>query len=316
MKFKTILSLSASLCMLLPHDATHHTFTPEKTETHTTPPQLLPIPDLTFRTDTIVYDGDTTKSHAAGLFVPTTNEIIIYHFLPQDGTASQKRWCESQLRGRRFVIRHEAEHARKAHITRTQFHLPPYQRAQIAIMDEMMASGGEIIEAITYRLETNKRPPVNRNFLYKTDSMLQSKSGFCSVMGVYSQDIADIILKSAADKFVGVYDLMSYRKRVHQELQAARHPKYIPHNHCDGTLFARFDPQNNEWGALWTYKITPFIPNGNIIGNKCGISSNVDIWNTASEDARQYVLQKVDSCIRLEMEPGQMLHKSFFAKTR
>ncbi len=284
------------------------------------------LPDLSICTDTTLVTSDNWSKLAAGVFLPTQNKVIVYHFVPADTAKWLPHWCAVQNDASRVVARHEVEHARKANIVQNVQGLSGYSRAQMAIMNETMAPAAEIVEAMTYRMETGRRFPIDRRFLFRADSMIMAWHSLFGALGpmidLGRPEIADIILRASIDKFVMDYGRGIYHTKVRNELNARPRAKYTPHRYCDNNMFSHCCPQINDWGALWTFEVTPFIKNGNVLRQftlprGCFLPCySVDLWNSATQSARDYVLQKVDSCIMVEMNPGQMLQNKVFTKSR
>jgi len=285
------------------------------------------VPALKMRADTVVVNYDT-KLDAAGAFVTTTNELIVKHFVPGPmARGDVVNYCEKLQGAERVVRRHEFEHAKKARIVRTRRGLNAYQAAQLVIMNESMAPAGEIIEAMTYRFETGRCYPVNRSFLFRTDSLIMAEHAkhhlMTSMVDFENPVIADIVLESAVDKFILDYNRGVYHFAVRRALAGMNFPEYTAHDHCDEPNWKNYCPDKNQWGALWTFDVAPFVNCTDVYNNArhvpCTTASNynrVDIWNSATPATRKRVLNKIHDCIMQEMTPGQMLLTKTFKKIR
>jgi len=314
MRFKKLFSLSALLVVTLASSFGNYKQTKEEIDTAKEPAKKVkfePLPDLKFQVDTLRVTKEnfenTLVHSAAGLFHPSTNTIAITYYLPVTDDPRIVKYCEIWNKCTRVVKRHEMEHATKAHIVKAVEKLSGWDRARLAAMNESMAPGGEIIEAIEYHLETGERYPVDRMFLWRADSLIMArqKEKNMGIEPIKEVDfsapvIADVILESAVDKFAKDHKRGFYNTRIKTELQAVTRPKYKMNKQC--TILAtvtNYLPMRNQWGALWTYDVkTPWA-----LGKK----KKVDIWNCATKNTRARVINKVDSIIKSDMAPGQML---------
>jgi len=318
MKFKKFLSLSAALVVTLV--GTLGNVSGEKTaeaaDTTVKKITFKPLPDLKYRVDTLRITKENFNRRflraAAGQFVPGTNTVIITYFLAETDDPRVIRNCDASNQSTRVVIRHEMEHAKKAHIVQDVSKLSGFDRARLAVMNESMAPGGEIIEAIEYHLETGERYPMDRRFLWRADSLIMArqKEKQGGVMLTKEVDFSDpvisgVILESAVEKFAKDHQRGFYHTKIKKELNAGKRHKYKKHKECEiSTTPANYMPFMNQWGALWTYDVkTPWT-----VSQK----KRVDIWNSATKEARERVIHKVDSIIKTDMRPGQMLLKKTY----
>lgn len=321
MKLRKILSLSAVLSATLVmsgvdvfKETTDDSFSDDKM---VEPVKTVVYQDLKFKTDTLHLTDDNfdvVYPHAvAGLFFPKKNEISITYFECDDNSSERiKNVCDRGNSGVRVVMRHEMEHARKAHIVYNTPGLSRWDRARVAAMDEVMAPAAEIIESQEYRLETGERFPQDRQFLWKADSLImarhnQTHFGFGKNVPVNFSDpvIADIVLESAVNKFAQVHNRGFYKKRIQRELAGTMRINYIPNSQTD-IDFSFFLPHYNQWGAMWTYNVsTPWY-----------MKHRVDIWNSATAAARMRVINKIDSIVSSDMTPGQKLSLNVYKKSR
>lgn len=286
------------------------------------------VPRLTFHTDTIVVDYNNMGRGAAGVFFAYKPSISIKYFKPQNMVDKDLiAYCDASNNNVRVIRRHEFEHAKKAIITKNANGLTGYQRAQLAIMNESMAPAAEIIEIMTYRFETKQKYAAHNKFLARADELIMAehrKTGNeLAMVDFENPAIADIVLECAVDKFVGDYNRGYYHTTIKKALAAKKYAKYKGHDRCDGVDWSNYCPDVNQWGALWTFDVAPFVDCTDVYNNSfsgCSfVAQNrrrVDIWNSATAAARTRALAKIDSCIMREMAPGQMLLTKTFLKTR
>lgn len=243
--------------------------------------QLRP---LKYITDTVYVTPETkiTKC-AAGRFVPATNTIIIYYFIPKTPNEQLEKTCNLNNTSKRYVLRHEYEHARKAALTKHTEHLSPMTRARVAALNEVMAPAGEIVEAIeAQHYETQTEKP-GRKFIKNalTEINDQCKPNNISPY-FYTQQVADIIMKHATQHYVnqtadGTY-IHGLRKAYFNNKKSA----YKPNLECAKINKAMFIPQVNMWAPLWDFE------------TKYG---TINLWELATKKQKQEMMQKIDSII-------------------
>lgn len=321
MKFKKLLTLSAGLSVLLGTSISYAAL--EGASDNQTPDKALktirfkPLPDLKTATDTLYFTNENFDAKyaraAAGQFIPGTNTVRVSYFMYDDMANARVRLnCDNANEAVGVVRRHEMEHARKANIVQDVMGLSPWDRARLAVMNESMAPGGEIIEAVEYHIKTGERYPQNRAFLWRADSLIMARHneknfGFGAGVPVDFSDpvIADIVLESAVDKFAKDHKRGFYHTKIRGELKGGKRSKYKPHNQCDlKPNMSNYFPMANQWGILWTYDVSaPWV-----VFNK----KRVDIWNSATVATRNRVINKVDSIVKTDMAPGQMLMSKTF----
>lgn len=321
MKFKKLLTLSAGLSVLLGTSISYAAL--EGASDNQTPDKALktirfkPLPDLKTATDTLYFTNENFDAKyaraAAGQFIPGTNTVRVSYFMYDDTANARVRLnCDNANEAVGVVRRHEMEHARKANIVQDVMGLSPWDRARLAVMNESMAPGGEIIEAVEYHIKTGERYPQNRAFLWRADSLIMARHneknfGFGAGVPVDFSDpvIADIVLESAVDKFAKDHKRGFYHTKIRGELKGGKRSKYKPHNQCDlKPNMSNYFPMANQWGILWTYDVSaPWV-----VFNK----KRVDIWNSATVATRNRVINKVDSIVKTDMAPGQMLMSKTF----
>lgn len=319
MKFKKLLSLSAVLVTGLTMSVPWLVRDGERSDSNDGHKQEVYSlwPDLKFKTDTLHITNENFQSRfmraSAGIFVPGDNSVHLT-YITYDSTANAlvKANSDAANEAARVVLRHEMEHARKANITQNIAQLSPWNRARLAIMNESMAPAGEIIESQEYRLETGERFPQNRNFLWEADSLIMARhnqihhgNGKFKPVDFSDPVIADILLDKAVDKFAKDHKKGFYKSKIKKELQGVKRPVYKPHNQCDPLVFV-YAPDANQWGALWTYDVSA----------PWHMKRRVDVWNSATITARHRAINKVDSIIKSDLEPGQILYRNLFKKPR
>ena len=321
MKFKKLLTLSAGLSVLL--GASIGCAVLGGAADNKTPDKALktirfkPLPDLKTVIDTLYFTNENFDAKyaraAAGQFIPGTNTVRVSYFMYDDTANARVRLnCDNANEAVGVVRRHEMEHARKANIVQDVMGLSPWDRARLAVMNESMAPGGEIIEAVEYHIKNGERYPQDRSFLWRADSLIMARHreknfGFCDGVPVDFSDpvIADIVLESAVDKFARDHKRGFYHTKIRGELKGGKRSKYKPHNQCDlRPNVLNYFPMANQWGILWTYDVSaPWV-----VFNK----KRVDIWNSATVATRNRVINKVDSIVKTDMAPGQMLMSKIF----
>jgi len=324
-KFKKLLSLSASFIVPIVFVSGLATVGIDKgvgsqAQKASVRTNVIPKQKLKIKNDTIVLTDENFntafKHAAAAYFVPNSNTIYVNTFVADTDNDHIRKTVELNNLGRPLVMRHEMEHAKKAHITNNNKNRSGWHRARVSVMDEMMARGGEFIEAIEYHIENGVPCPSNRGgFIYHVDSLVMARHNemageMSAFLPVDFQDrqIADIIINNAADRYLQVQKSYFYTKRIKNELNCIQRKKYIPNDSCEivPSLF-NYSPEIDQWGALWTYDVKS---QWTVTGKK-----RVDLWNAASQSTRDRTIAKIDSVVRQSFAPGQMLLKSTFSKT-
>ena len=215
MKFKKLLSLSASFVVPIVFvgalvAAGIDKDTGSKAQKASVPTNVIPKQKLKIKNDTIVLTDESFKKvfehAAAAYFVPNSNTIYVNIFVADTDNERIRKTVELNNQGRPLVVRHEMEHAKKAHITNDNKNRLGWHRARVAVVDELMARGGEFIEALEYHIENGVRYPINRGgFIYRVDSLVMARhnemtGGMGTFLPVDFQDrqIADIIINNAS----------------------------------------------------------------------------------------------------------------------
>lgn len=321
MKFKKILALSAGLTAFLTTSlgcmvwggASDSKAPDNKVKAI----RFEPLPDLKFAVDTLYFTNENFDAKyaraAAGQFSPGSNTVRVSYFAYDSSANSRVRLnCDNANEAIEVVRRHEMEHARKANIVQNASGLSGWDRARLAVMNETMAPGGEIIEAVEYHIKNGERYPQDRSFLWRADSLIMARHkeknfGLGDGVPVDFSDpvIADVVLESAVDKFAKDHKRGFYHTKIKNELKLVKRPKYKPHSKCDlQPNVSNYWPMGNQWGVLWTYDVsTPWA---------VFYKKQVDIWNSATKETRQRVINKVDSIVKSDMAPGQMLMTKTF----
>lgn len=185
MKFKKLLSLSASFIVpivlvggLVTTGIDKDTGSSAQKANVST--NVMPKQNLRIKTDTIVLTDENFKKvfehAAAAYFVPNSNTIYVNIFVADTDNDHIRKTVEMNNQGRTLVVRHEMEHAKKAHITNDNKNRLGWHRARVAVVDELMARGGEFIEALEYHIENGVRYPINRGgFVYRVDSLVMAR---------------------------------------------------------------------------------------------------------------------------------------------
>ncbi len=319
MKFKKLLSLSAALAVTLVSSLggvlADKAKDADKAKQPVKKVKFQPLPDLKYRVDTVRLTKENfnrvAARSAAGQFLPYKHTIAITYYLTETDDPRVVYNCKLWNESRRVVMRHEKEHAVKSHIVKNVNKLSRWDRARLAAMNESMAPGGEIIEAIEYHLETGERYPADRMFLWRADSLIMARQKEKN-LGLEPKEvdfsdpvIADVILESAVNKFAKDHKRGFYHTRIKNELRGCKRPKYQGNRECTITpTIANYLPMYNQWGALWTYDVkTPWV----LLQKK-----RVDIWNSATKETRERVIHKIDSIVKTDMAPGQILQKDIY----
>lgn len=315
MKFKKLFSLSAIFvtAFVLPGTVlfTHSSDYDKKTKDACT----VSCPDLKIKRDTLHINNQNISvlyKMSLAMFLAQTNTIkITYYKYDDDVKPHIKKVCNARNGAFRVYFRHEMEHARNANLTTNPTGLSRLDFARVAVMDEVASLCGEIIESQNYRLETRLRFPYPRSFLSRTDSMIMAHhnrntdTNKNKAVDFSDSAIANIVLKCAVDKFAAVHNQRLYVKRVRNILRGIKTAPYTPNNQCRKNR-AFFRPDFDMWGELLTYDVI----------SPTYFNNRVDIWNSASKDARQYAISQINSIIQDDMLPGQMLKTENYQKIR
>ena len=227
-----------------------------------------PRPKLEVRVDTLNLSRENFAqkfpSAVAGLFFPTRNEVVVTYFNPMDNADYVNRTCAHMNGMLQLTMRHEMEHARKAHLTKI---LSPYYsaqtRARIAAMNETMAPASETIEALDYQ--------------YKTGEQIQK-----SPINFNDQKIADIVITNALNRFKSEIKKGHYVTTLQREYYNKNPISYTPHQECDLFLKLTFHPEYDMWAPMWQFETA---------------GGQANLWLAASNKARAKTLNTIDSII-------------------
>ncbi len=226
-------------------------------------------------------------SAVAGLFFPTRNEVVVTYFNPMDNADYVNRTCAHMNGMLQLTMRHEMEHARKAHLTKI---LSPYYsaqtRARIAAMNETMAPASETIEALDYQYKTGTPIPSSKIFVVEAcDSILKitGKQIQNTPINFNDQKIADIVIINALNRFKSEIKKGQYVTTLQREYYNKAPILYTPHQDCDPFLKLIFHPEFDMWAPMWQFETA---------------GGQANLWLAASDKTRQKTLNTIDSIIQ------------------
>ena len=293
MKFVKLCNLSLSIAMtvtavlgpaLLVKNARDADIERAKILSYKAPPKLeVKIDTLNLSRENF---AEKFPSAVAGLFLPIRNEVVVTYFNPMDNADYVNRTCAHMNGMLQLTMRHEMEHARKAHLTKI---LPPHYsaqtRARIAAMNETMAPASETIEALDYQYKTGTPIPSSKIFVEEAcDSILKitGKQIQNTPINFNDQKIADIVITNALNYFKSEIKKGQYVTTLQREYYNKAPILYTPHQDCDPFLKLIFHPEFDMWAPMWQY-------------NTAGGPAN--LWLAASNKARAKTLNTIDSII-------------------
>lgn len=247
-------------------------------------------PKLEVRVDTLNLSRENFAqkfpSAVAGLFFPTRNEVVVTYFNPMDNADYVNRTCAHMNGMLQLTMRHEMEHARKAHLTKI---LSPYYsaqtRARIAAMNETMAPASETIEALDYQYKTGTPIPSSKIFVAEAcDSILKiiGKQIQNTPINFNDQKIADIVITNALNRFKSEIKKGHYVTTLQREYYNKNPISYTPHQECDLFLKLTFHPEYDMWAPMWQFETA---------------GGQANLWLAASNKARAKTLNTIDSII-------------------
>lgn len=245
---------------------------------------------------------------ASGVYIPENHQIKITYVTPKSVRSKIVEWCKSQNRiVETTVLRHEKEHARKVLLVKQNQKYSPLVRGRLAAMNEIMAPGGEIVEAADYHISHGDRMHPLRFRVYTADSLIQKRMKeaypYRITVDYTDQVVASIVLRYATDSFFAAVGRGNYKTTIACAIRAPYPASVTPNLESDVFAPIMFSPQTDNWGPLFQYKTNgDFLP--------------VDIWAHASEQERQRTLQKVDSLIDVINPAAKYMIVPPNAKTR
>ena len=249
-----------------------------------------PRPVLTVKIDTLNLNRENFNTKypkaIAGVFTPLQNNVSVTYYNTTDNAEYINRICNHQNGMLPLTLRHEMEHARKAHLTKIT---PPYYsaqtRARIAAINETMAPAGEIIEAMDYHYTNQKPIPTCKIFVQNAcDSILKAigEQTPTQPINFNNQKIADIVIENALERFKGEIKTGQYVSTLQREYFNKKPIKYTPHQDCNPMLALCFAPQFDMWAPLWQFET---------------VNGPANPWLAASAKTRKKVLHEIDSII-------------------
>ena len=293
MKFRNLVNLSLSIALSVTTIVTSVAIikkeSDKKTE-HTKTQRYEPRPNLIVEIDTIHLNKENFSTAfpkaISGCFFPTQNKVKVFYFNATDDNDQVNRTCEHINGMIQLTMRHELEHAQKAHLTKiTPLYYSAHTRARIAAINETMAPAAEIIEALDYHY-TNRTPiPTCKVFVQNAcDSILKitDEQTPTKPINFNDQRIADIVIENALKRFKDETARGQYTTTLRRRYNDTNPSTYTPHNECDPMLTAFFSPEFGVWAPLWQYKT---------------VGGPANLWLAASEKTRQKLMDAIDSII-------------------
>ncbi len=286
MKLKNIKSWSFTICLAIAGTTTH--------SCNQTPVVTSQNEHKRHQRDTIKITYDTveitTKNildlHASGVFHPKTNTLKLTYFKSACDNEYIKKYCDRNNKSIPFVMRHEIEHARKAHLVKNTNHMSPYMRAAVATMNEIMAPAAEIIAAVDARTETGTMPEISKKILRDANNAVIKITGnyrpFYPV-NFNNQQIADTIIEYATKQFLNDMHQGMYKNTIRREYERRTSKEYIaPNALSDIFSTITFCPESGQWDALWQFESR---------------GGQANLWNAASNVQKQKLLATIDDVI-------------------
>lgn len=223
----------------------------------------------------------------AGVFTPLQNKVMVTYYNPTDNAEYINHACNHQNGMLPLTLRHEMEHARKAHMTKmTKPHYSAQTRARIAAINETMAPAGEIIEAMDYHYTNQKPIPTCKAFVKKAcDNILNitNQQTPAQPIDFNNQKIADIVIKNALDRFKGEIKTGQYISTLRREYYNTLEISYTPNQECDPIQKVFFMPEFDMWAPMWQFETA---------------GGQANLWLAASDKTRQKTLNTIDSIIQ------------------
>ena len=244
--------------------------------------------------DTFYIDSAGAKKCVAlGYFTPCTNKIVIRYFKPKDNSEKAKKFCEHHNALRDLIYLHEMAHAQKAAIIHSPENKSPYKRAQLAVMNEIMAPAAEIIGAIEYRQKhTTQHPQLGQKTSMADIAITKLNNNMLKGLNPFKrQEIADTIMHYATQKFLCGFKQGIYRNTI-QKAPYCEKAYGIKYRDSINIIRPNFELDTNIWEAVWQFN-TSF--------------GRINIWTEASQESRDRLLETVDSVIQ-SANPGQYYH--------
>lgn len=253
-------------------------------------------PALKYRVDTtFVTDENFNKLNgraAAGVFFSNSNTVVIYHFETDSKNPRIQKYCDISNLNMPLTRRHETEHARKAFLTKSRAFFSDCARGRTAAYNEIMAPASEIIEAVDLQYETGAAFPNAKMFTKKAMEKITeiSKPGNGQwPVNFNDTRIADVTLEYSLEYFLGQIAMGTYRTTIRRAMnKKSVKCDYVPNAECDIVGAFTFCPDFNMMGPLFTFKTK---------------GGRADIWNAASPQVRQKVINAVDSVLNDIKQP-------------
>lgn len=244
----------------------------------------------------------------AGTFLPTQNKVKVTYYNATDNATYINRICAHQNGMLPLTLRHELEHARKAHMTKmTTPRHNAQTRARIAAINEIMASSAEIIEAMDYHY-TNKKPiPSCKEFVQNACNKILNTTNQQTPekpVDFNNQKIADIVIENALERFKDETRAGQYISTLRREYYNTRQISYTPNQECDPIQKIFFAPEFNIWAPMWQFQTA---------------GGGANLWLAATDKMHQKTLNTVDSIIHANTDKYPTIntaHKLSKCRTR
>jgi hypothetical protein len=274
-----------------PTVSTNHVFKPAyddivfKTDTNYITDEIYN--DLAGKIRNYVEKPRTKRTLAWGISYPYANKIVIYYNITNSKSPAVQRYVDYSNSQIRLTKRHELEHARKSAFVHGVENNLPFIRGKIAMMNEVMAPAGEIIEALDHHAETGEVYPNAPNQIKSADAAIMRILGQDKLTGPVdfnNQQIADIVMEHALAKFLfhynhGIYHwTISNAKKTFKFKSPPKNSEYMKYSGYS------FFPLFNDWQALWVFE------------TKRGMA---DLWKNASDEQKKRLIATTDSIVKL-----------------
>lgn len=264
---------------------------------------------LEYRTDTVIVNDENfnnvLRHAAAGLFLPGENKIVMNYFKAGSEQDKIRYFCEANNRVAQLTLRHEKEHARKAHLIQIgRNQASPLTRGEVVIVNEIVAPAAEIIEAIDYHYKTGKAFPVSRQQQRLADekiSALPSTMNYVIPVDFSNQAVADIVLECALDHFKSSFNRGFYHSTVARAVKKRQRLCKTINSACTTVEPGIFVPDASLWAPVWSFET---------------LRGPVNLWTSASPEMRKKVMQDIKNMVlSVVQKAGQSILKTKNEKT-
>lgn len=298
MKFKPLYFLSFALAaIMICTSAKYKMIKIYATKTPVKVGQNYSRPELVYITDTLNVNAENfehlRKTAAAGLFIPSKNQITIFYFKTNETDPRIQFYCENNNRMIPLTRRHETEHARKAALTKITYMQTPETRGKIAASNEIIAPAAEIIEALDWHHTHGRAFPTTKNYIRRADRDIVAIMDSLKLpwpVNFNHSAIADVVITRALERFTSEFNRGQYLTTVRRAIQEVPNTTYTPNKSCDISQYFLFAPYYGDWGPLWEFD---------------SFRGNVNIWNAASENKKKELQNALDKFVeRASQYPG------------